>query len=190
MSAPAPHLTGLPAEILEHVLLHLPGQDIIKIEVVRRSFADPRKSLLTCCTIQVSRHFQSLIRNSPTLQYRRELFAAGLIDNPSNPCDLAERRKLCEEYARKWSGAATVVESTHKLPLDQYLRWGYSTALGRNLVASDSLPNDGLGFLYIPPVASGKPINRWSIPPFPFKSLGFAVYHPEDLLGVVEQQEE
>jgi len=44
MSTPVPRLTGLPAEILEHVLLHLPGQDIIKMEVVRRLFADPRKS--------------------------------------------------------------------------------------------------------------------------------------------------
>jgi len=151
----------------------------------------PSKSLLTLCRlIQVNRHFRSLIRNSPTLQYRCEFFAAGLIDNPSNLCGLAERRKLCEDYARKWSDAATVVESTHTLPLDQYLRWDRSTALGRNLVASDSLPNDGLGFLYIPPAANGKPINRWTIPPFPFKALGFAVYHPEDLLGVVEQQEE
>jgi len=40
MSAVALGLVGLPAEILEHVLLHLLGQDIIKMEVVRRSFAD------------------------------------------------------------------------------------------------------------------------------------------------------
>ena len=35
MSAPVPHLTELPIEILEQILLHLPGQDIIKMEVVR-----------------------------------------------------------------------------------------------------------------------------------------------------------
>jgi len=58
------------------------------------------------------------------------------------------------------------------------------------MVVLDSLPNDGLDFLYIPPAASGKPIDGWTIPPFPFKVLNFAVYHPENLLGVVEQQEE
>jgi len=188
MSAPVPHLIGLPAEILEHVLLHLPDQNIIKMEAVRRPFADPRKSLLTrCCTIQVSRHFRSLIRNSPLLQYRHELFAAGLIDNPSNPCDLAERRKLCEEYARKWSNAATVVESTYKLPPNK--RPGRSMALGRNILVSCSPLGVGLDFLHIPPVASKTPINGWTIPPFPFEVMDFGVYHPENILGVVEHQE-
>jgi len=146
------------------------------------------KSLLTfCCTIQVSRHFQSLICNSPILRYRCELFAAGLIDNPSSPCDLAERRKLCEEYARKWSDAATVVEGTYKSSPDQPS--GCYTALGRNILVLESPSGVGLDFLCIPPVASGKPINGWTIPPFPFNVMDFGVYHPENILGVVERQE-
>jgi len=190
MSAPVPHLTGLPAEILEHVLLRLPGQDIVKVEAVRRSFANPRKLLLTCCcTIQVGRHFRALIRNSPILQYHCELFAAGLIDNPSNPCDLAERRKLCEEYARKWSDAATVVGNIYELSSDKSSHWGCYTALGRNILVSSSTSGVGLDFLCIPPVASGNPINGWTIPPFPFDVLGVGVYHPENVLGVVERQE-
>jgi len=165
MSASVPRLTGLPAEILEHILLRLPGQDIVKMEAVRRSFANPRKSLLTCCcTIQVSRHFRALIRNSPILQYHCELFAAGLIDNPSNPCDLVERRKLCEEHTRKWSDAATIVKSTYILPSDKFFHRDYPMALGKNMVVSDSTPNGGLDFLYIPPVASRNPINGWTIP--------------------------
>ena len=35
MSAPIPYLTGLPTEILEQILLNIPGQDIVKMEVVR-----------------------------------------------------------------------------------------------------------------------------------------------------------
>jgi len=31
-----PHLTEIPAEILEQIFLHLPGQDIVKMEVVQR----------------------------------------------------------------------------------------------------------------------------------------------------------
>jgi len=40
-------LADIPLEILEHVFLHLPGQDVIKMEAVRRPLADPRKSSLT-----------------------------------------------------------------------------------------------------------------------------------------------
>jgi len=32
-------LTDLPVEILEQIFLHLPGQDVIKMEVVRRIVA-------------------------------------------------------------------------------------------------------------------------------------------------------
>jgi len=42
MSAPVSHLTELPIEITEQILLHLPGQDIIKMEAVRRAFIQPR----------------------------------------------------------------------------------------------------------------------------------------------------
>ena len=46
MSASAPQLAELPTETLEHVLLHLPGQDIIKMEMVRRLSPTPREWLL------------------------------------------------------------------------------------------------------------------------------------------------
>lgn len=35
-----PHLAELPLEILEQILLHLPGQDIIKMDVVRKVMAN------------------------------------------------------------------------------------------------------------------------------------------------------
>jgi len=46
MSAPALHLAELPTETLEHVLLYLPGQDIVKMEEVRRLPPTPREALL------------------------------------------------------------------------------------------------------------------------------------------------
>ena len=42
MSASVVHLVELPTETLEQVLLHLPGQDIIKMEAVRRLPPIPR----------------------------------------------------------------------------------------------------------------------------------------------------
>ena len=43
MSPSAPHLAGLPTETLECVLLHLPAQDVIKMEAVRRLLLTPHK---------------------------------------------------------------------------------------------------------------------------------------------------
>jgi len=41
VSALIPCLVGLPTEILERIPLHLPGQDIVKMEVVRGVVPDP-----------------------------------------------------------------------------------------------------------------------------------------------------
>jgi len=41
MSVLVPRLVGFPTEILEHVLLQLPGQDIVKMEAVRRVAPNP-----------------------------------------------------------------------------------------------------------------------------------------------------
>ena len=42
MSVSLPDPIELPTEILEQILLHLPGQDVIKVEVVWRVTADSR----------------------------------------------------------------------------------------------------------------------------------------------------
>ena len=47
MSASTLRLSELPTEILEHVLLHLPDRDIIKVEAVRTSLQSPRGRALT-----------------------------------------------------------------------------------------------------------------------------------------------
>jgi len=54
MSALISRLTDLPTEILEEILLHLPGQDIVKLEAVRCIVVIQDDSALTltlCCTV-------------------------------------------------------------------------------------------------------------------------------------------
>jgi len=126
----------------------------------------------------------------PTLQHRRELPAAGLVENPCNPCDLAQGRKLYKDYVRKWSKAATVIKSTHKLLPDHASHWKYARNIGRNILAAYPTGNHGLGFLHIPPVTSQKPIDTWNIPQFPFALFGFAVDHSGDLIAVAERDGE
>ena len=42
MVASLPHLTEFPVELLEQIFLHLPGQDIVKMETVRGAATDFR----------------------------------------------------------------------------------------------------------------------------------------------------
>lgn len=81
-----------------------------------------------------------------------------------------------------------MVKGTHKLPPSRYPRWDRAIGLGRNMLASHSTPEGGLDFLCIPSIASRKPVDGWSIPPFSFEVLGFTAYPPENLLAVAEQK--
>ena len=188
MPASTHRLTELPIEILEQILLYLPSQDIIKMEVVRHVVAIPHDSALTSPRMtQISRQFQDIARNSPPLQYRRDLFSVGLIENPCIPCDFAQCRKLCEEHERKWTAAGRAIKAAHKLPEELIPRWAYT--LGRNLIAFRSIRGDCLGFLRVPPVASRRPIEWWDVPPLPFDVRAFAAYPPDNILAVAEEKE-
>ena len=189
MFASVPRFTGFPTEILEQILQHLPGQDVVKMEMVRPVITIPHDSALTSCYVaQISRRFQDLTRSSPLLQYKRDLFSAGLVENPYGPCDLAQRRRAYEEQERRWSDAGRAEKAIHKLP-EEPPYGPHLTALGRNLIALRNMLNvGGITFLRLPPVTSAKPIERWSIPSLPFKFRFFAVYPPDNILVVTKEK--
>jgi hypothetical protein len=101
---------------------------------------------------------------------------------------LVERRKLYEEYVHRWSGAANVVKSICKLPPNPFSGWKPTMVLSKNILASHSKKDQGLAFLRIPPFATRKAVEGWSIPPFPFKTFDFTAYTPENVLAVAEQR--
>ena len=190
MSASIFRLTELPIEILERILLHLPNQDIIKMEVVRCVVTVLDDLALTLlCMVQISRQFQALTRDSPTLQYQRDLFSAGLTENPSNSCDFSQRRKLCKEHEHKWSSAGRVTKTIHELPEEIISEGCLIAILDRNLIASPGRWDDSLGLLRVPPVTSRKPIEWWKIPPLPFNPKAFAAYPPDNILALAEEKE-
>ncbi|KAF9643424.1 hypothetical protein BDM02DRAFT_3273044 [Thelephora ganbajun] len=170
MSASPPYLTTIPIDILEQILLRLPTQDIIKVE-------------------SINRYFRDLVRDLPTLQHRRELFAIGLIDNPYRPCDLTERRKQCKGYMHKWTNATSVMRSTYELLPTRSSSWGAAKYSGNGLLVSSSLRHKRLAFLHVPPVASRKSVESWTIPPLPFRIMCYAVYPPENVIAVAESKE-
>ena len=81
------------------------------------------------------------------------------------------------------------MESPRELPPNRFLGWGAARYLGNGYLASDSAEESGLAFLYIPPIASQKPVESWTIPPFSFPVLDYAAYPPENLLAVPEINE-
>ena len=130
-----------------------------------------------------------MTRNSPTLRHKRDLFSAGLVENPCGPRDFSERRRLYEQYVRKWSNAGKVVKVTHELPEELFIQRYYTTLHGGNIFASHKPYENNIHFFWIPPATSRKPLEWWSIPPFPFFIKAFAVYLTDGILAVAEEKE-
>jgi len=83
-----------------------------------------------------------------------------------------------------------VVKTTHELPEELSIYKIFTTTPGRNLIAYRNPEEGKLSFLHVPPVTGQRPIEWWSIPPFPFIVDVFAVYPPDNLLAVAEEEEQ
>ena len=192
MSSSIPCLTELPVETLEQTFLCLPGQDIIKMEVVRIASVTfthfPTDFILYCMT-QVCQKFRDLIQGSPMLQHRRELFVAGLMENPHNPCDLAEGRHLCKEYVDKWSDPTSMMKCFHEVPLGVVLSRCWMMSPGRNLLAVRSFDSGDIYFIHVPPAISRNPIEEWNPPPLQSGHAHPAVYLPKNVIALAKVQE-
>jgi len=82
-----------------------------------------------------------------------------------------------------------MVKVTQELPPSRSAGWSAAKYLGNGHLATNSVERNGLTFLRIPTVASRKPVETWSIPPFAFGIFGYAVYPPENILAVAERGE-
>ena len=83
-----------------------------------------------------------------------------------------------------------MTKSTQKLLSTRSSGWDHAKYLGNGYLASSSVEPDGLAFLHIPPVASQKPVESWSVPPLSFDIFDYAAYPPENVLAVAERREE
>ena len=129
------------------------------------------------------------MRDSPMMQYRRKIFTAGLIDNPSVSCDLSQRIKTYEEYVHKWSDSARVVKSVHELPQETFPNWHKIKCPGSNLlVVSRGFTDSGLAVVRVPSVVDRKPIEWWEVPPLPFTIRSFGAHAPDNILAVAGER--
>ena len=65
---------------------------------------------------------------------------------------------------------------------------GRPMVVGRNLIAIDCHRSGTIDFLHIPSATSRKRPERWSIPRFSFRTLGYTAYLPENILFVAERK--
>ena len=86
----------------------------------------------------------------------------------------------------KWSNAGSVVKSVYELPPELFPRRGAIEVLGRNLLVSWG--PDSLAFIRVPSAASRKPIEWWSIPPFPFAIKAVAAHLPDNVVAVAGER--
>lgn len=111
------------------------------------------------------------------------------MDNPHYPCDMAEGRRLCEEYVYKWSDAVNLAGSICEVSLGYEARRWDSAAFWKNLLVTRCYHSGNIHFTHIPPAMSQKPIERWNIPPFRFATLPRAAYLPKNVFVVTEEKE-
>ena len=82
------------------------------------------------------------------------------------------------------------MKTIHELPKGLNIGRHFVTTPGWNLITFRSMEDGTLSFLRLPSVTNQKPIEQWSIPPFPFGLKAFAVYPPDNLLAVAEEKEQ
>jgi hypothetical protein len=52
---------------------------------------------------QVNRYLRDFIQDSPYIEYRTDLFAAGFVDNPTSNLTLAQKRKAFNVHRNRWN---------------------------------------------------------------------------------------
>ena len=141
---------------------------------------------LTRVSRQVSRAFTDLISTSPFLEYRLELFAAGLVENPHFSSSLEDGRRRVGEYVGLWENLDALERHDYTLRL-RYFRWEELAPVGRGLLAG--LSGRSISFIRVSCTTTGRRgVEEWTVDPpaTPFWPCAFAVYPPEDVLALVE----
>lgn len=135
------------------------------------------------CLVSGQSRLADLISTSPLLEYRLEVFAAGLVENPRFPCSLEEGRRRVKRYTDVWENLDTIKSYSHPLRLRDF-RWEELIPVGRDLLARRS----GRRVSFIRVTADRREVEEWTVDPpaTPFWPGAFAVYPPEHVLALVE----
>ena len=121
------------------------------------------------------------------MEYRLQLFAAGLVENPRFSCSLEEGWRRVKEYVDVWENLDAVKRHDYSLRLRDF-RWGELAPVGRGLLAG--LSGRSVSFIRVSCATTGRGgVEEWTVDPpaTPFWPCAFAVYTPEAVLALVER---
>ncbi|KDQ64080.1 hypothetical protein JAAARDRAFT_187458 [Jaapia argillacea MUCL 33604] len=132
-------------------------------------------SLLRCC--QVCRHLCAIIKESDTLQYKKELALAGMTDGDGG--SVYTRRQQLKEYSLAWKEKEPTI-----VTLDPITSCQFPPAQVRGGVLSYSHLSSQVNFVRLPSARRGVEEHRWSV------DIGFTIHDwgadpSQDLLVVV-----
>ena len=132
--------------------------------------------------MEVNCTFRDVVSYQPHLQYKCELAAAALLDNPNVPGTLFDRRTSLRKYRSAFSGLKPTDKSNSPLGQTGYY-CGYQSS--GNVFVIHTPSTNRLQF-HRPPSASGsRPMEIWSFP-LAFQPGNFAVHPPLDLIVVAD----
>ena len=129
--------------------------------------------------VKVDRTFRGVVCSQPYLQYKCELAAAGLLDNPNAPGALFDRRTSLRLYRSRFDHITPTGKSSLPLGLA-----GHRYRQGSGDVFVLRTPSTNALHFCRPPSASGsRPMKMWHFS-LTFEPGHFAIHPPSDLIAV------
>ena len=180
-----PQLTErLPFELLEKVLANVSVPDILRMKQVGTVSDRVQRSSSTFRTsspCQVARDIHDFIQESPYIQHRIDLFAAGLEDNPASNLTLADKRRAFDEYRTKWETFNPIKKWESEV---ENFYFGHHTS-GSGVYGFVAGPQKFIQFVTLESVSRGIPRREWKLPLPEFVFSGFGINPQADVLAVV-----
>lgn len=168
----------LPVELIERILLHLDGQDVVRCQTVRSPLFSFSLFYTDASLLQVSKLFFDLVQNSIRLQYKIECFAAGVCSHVEDTTSVDVRLKSLREWCSGWRKTEWG-NSRHVLPLT-----GLREFLSEDTLFRVAATRDRVSFNQIPSLTRKIAQAQWETDPFDYQTPGVHYDHAQDLVVV------
>ena len=176
-----PRLDGLPPELLGRILWCLTASDILGLKLVCLAAYPPCGSA-DRIPVKVNRSFRDVIANEPHLQYKCELLAAGLLENPGAHGTFFDRRSSLHAYHSRFDGLKPTGKSSLPLGATGFC-WAHESS--GDVHALHATSTDTLHFCRPPSASGSRPMKAWSLL-LSFEPESFLIHPPLDLVVIAD----
>lgn len=181
MADALPITERLPPELLGLTLTYASIPDVLRLKQVWDSLILSKTiSSIEDIVWQVNRRLRDFINNSPNIEYRIDLFAAGLMDNPASNLTLAAKREAFNAHCTKWEIFR---------PAKKWQRTNGSTLDEHQVRAHGADSSKFLQSFTLGSISQAIPRNGWKIPLPDYPLVSFAFNPYADVLVVAVERE-